>query len=109
MDIARYGIDASSYEKTAPVTATLQRAKQSATGADGPSTLTPELSHMKAMLISMSEGRHALFFDFACQAAIHFKDEARVAKELYEVASSDRKLKAKVEPALNSLRKCRLI
>jgi hypothetical protein len=38
-----------------------------------------------------------------------FKDEARIAKGLYEVAGSDKKLDAKVKPALTSLRKYGLI
>jgi len=57
----------------------------------------------------MSEGRHALFFDFACKAAIHFKDEATVAKELRDAADSAPKMHAEVQPALNSLRKYGLI
>ena len=64
---------------------------------------------MKRKLMSMAEGRHELFFDFACKTAIHFKDKAKVANELYDVAGSDAKLRGKVKPALNSLRKYRLI
>ena len=70
---------------------------------------SPELSDMKRKLMGMAEGRHDLFFDFACKTAIHFKDKAKVAKELYDVAGSDAKLRGKVKPALNSLRKYRLI
>ncbi|MGB9163701.1 MAG: hypothetical protein WCC41_04515 [Rhodomicrobium sp.] len=105
--IARYGIDPSSYDKTAPVPPTLQRAKQSSTAV--PSTLSPELLDMKAKLIAMPRGQNAGFFEFACKTAAHFKDEARVTKELYEAAGADRKLQAKVKPALNSLRKYGLI
>ena len=108
-DIARYGIDPSSYDKTAPVPPTLERAKQSSIGADVPSTLTPELLDMKAKLIAMPRGQNDGFFKFACKTAAHFKDEARVTKELYEAAGADRKLQAKVKPALNSLRKYGLI
>ena len=53
----------------------------------------------------MPRGQNDGFFKFACKTAAHFKDEARVAKELYEVAGSDKKLNAKVKPALTSLRK----
>jgi hypothetical protein len=42
----------------------------------------------------MSEGRHPLFFHFACKAAIHFKDEATVAKELRDDAGSAPKMHA---------------
>jgi hypothetical protein len=52
---------------------------------------------------------YAIFFDFACKTAIHFKDEARVAQELRYAAGSDPKMHAKVQPALNSLRKHGLI
>ena len=105
-DIGRYGIDPSAYLKTAPTRPTLERAKQSSIAVDG---LSPELSDMKKKLMGMAEGRHALFFDFACKTAIHFKDKAKVTKELYDVAGSDAKLRGKVKPALNSLRKYRLI
>ena len=105
-DIGRYGIDPSAYLKTAPTRPTLERARQSSIAVDG---LSPELSDMKRKLMGMAEGRHALFFDFACKTAIHFKDEAEVAKELHDVAGSDAKLRGKVKPALNSLRKYRLI
>ena len=108
-DIARYGIDPSNYEKTAPVPPKLERVRQSSIGADGPSALTPELSDMKAKLIAMPRGKNDEFFTFGCKTAVHFKDEARVAKELYEAAGTDRKLQAKVKPALNSLRKYGLI
>jgi hypothetical protein len=53
--------------------------------------------------------RHAIFFDFACKTAIHFKDEARVAQELRDAAGSDPKMHVKVQPALNSMRKYGLI
>ena len=59
--------------------------------------------------MDMAEGRHDLFFDYACKTAMHFKDEAKVTKELHDVAGSDAKLRGKVKPALNSLRKYRLI
>jgi hypothetical protein len=108
-DISRYGIDPSSYDKTAPAPPALERAKQLLIGADGPKTLAPELSDMKAKLIAMPRGQNDGFFKFACKTAAHFKDEARVAKELYEVAGSDPKLNAKVKPALTSLRKYGLI
>jgi len=52
----------------------------------------------------MSEGRHALFFDFACKAAIHFKDEATGAKELRDAAGSVPKMHAEVQAAQNSLK-----
>ncbi len=67
------------------------------------------LKNASFCLLGMAEGRHDLFFDYACKTAIHFKDEAKVAKELYDVAGSDAKLRAKVKPALNSLRKYWLI
>jgi hypothetical protein len=104
--IGRYGIDPSAYLKTAQATQILERARHSSIAVDG---LSPELSDMKKKLMGMAEGRHALFFDFACKTAIHFKDEAKVAAELYNVAGSDAKLRGKVKPALNSLRKYRLI
>jgi hypothetical protein len=53
--------------------------------------------------------RHSIFFDFACKTAIHFKDEARVAKELRDAAGSDPNLNRKVQAALNSLRKYGLL
>jgi hypothetical protein len=65
---------------------------------------------MKTKLMSMSEGRHDLFFKFACQTAIHFKhDEAKVSRELHDVAGSDPKMRCKVKPALKSLKVYRLI
>ena len=108
-DIGRYAIDPSAYLKTAPTRPTLERAQLSSIVAAAPAGLPPELSDMKRKLMDMAEGRHALFFDYACRTAIHFKDEAKVAKELYDVAGSDAKLRDKVKPALNSLRKYRLI
>ena len=101
-DIGRYGIDPSAYLKTAPTRPTLERAQQSSIVVEG---LPPELSDMKRKLMGMAEGRHALFFDFACKTAIHFKDKAKVTKELRDAAGSDPKMHAKVQPALNSLRK----
>jgi MT-A70 len=56
----------------------------------------------------MFEGRHALFFDFACKAASQFKDEATGAKELRDAADSAPKMHAEAQPALNSLRKLAL-
>ena len=106
-DILRHGIDPSSYFKTAPTRPTLERTKQSSINIAA--SLSSELFDMKRKIMAMSEGRHALFFDFACKTAIHFKDEAKVAAELYEVAGSDPKLRVKVKPALNSLRKYGLI
>ena len=79
-DIARYGIDPSSYEKTAPVPPKLERVRQSSIGADVPSTLTPELSDMKAELIAMPRGQNDGFFKFACKTAVHFKDEVQGCK-----------------------------
>jgi hypothetical protein len=105
-DIGRYGIAPSTYLKTAQATQILERARHSSIAVDG---LSPELSDMKKKLMGMAEGRHALFFDYACKTAIHFKDEAKVAAELYDVAGSDAKLRGKVKPALNSLRKYRLV
>ena len=107
--IGRHGIDPSAYLKTAPTRPTLERAQQSSIVAAAPAGLPPELSDMKKKLMGMAEGRHDLFFDFACKTAIHFKDKAKVAAELYDVAGSDAKLRGKVKPALNSLRKYRLI
>ncbi len=108
-DIERYGIDPSAYLKTAPAQI-LERAKRSSIAADVPASLTPELSDMKTKLMSMSEGRHDLFFNYACRTAIHFKgDRAKVSAELHIVAGSDPKLHAWVKPALNSLKAYRLI
>jgi hypothetical protein len=109
-DIARYGIDPSSYEKTAPVSPTLERVRQSSIGADVPSTLTPELSEMQAKFTAMPRGQNDGFFKFACKTAVHFKgDQAKITKALHEAAEADRKLQAKIKPALNSLRKYGLI
>jgi hypothetical protein len=67
----------------------VERARSSI-AVDAPATLCPELGSMKALLMAMSEGRHALFFDFARKTAIHFNgDREKVAQELYEVAGSD--------------------
>jgi hypothetical protein len=109
-DISRYGIDPSSYEKTAPVPSKLERVRQSSIGADVPSTLTPELSDMKAKLIAMPRGQNDGFFKFACKTAIHFKgNESKITQALLEAAGSDRKLQAKIKSVLTSLKDYGLI
>ena len=60
---------------------------------------------MKAELIAMPGGQNDGFFKFACRTAARKPG----SKELYEAAGADRKLQAKVKPALNSLRKYGLI
>ena len=78
--------------------------------ADVPSTLTPELSEMQAKFTAMPRGQNDGFFKFACKTAVHFKgDQAKITKALHEAAGADRKLQAKIKPALNSLRKYGLI
>ena len=82
-DIARYGIDPSSYEKTAPVPPKLERVRQSSIGADVPSTLTPELSDMQAEFRAMPRGQNDGFFKFGCKTAVHFKDEVQDCKRAF--------------------------
>jgi hypothetical protein len=109
-DIARYGIDPSSYEKTAPVPPKLERVRQSSIGADVPSTLTPELSEMQAKLTAMPRGQNDGFFKFACKTAIHFKgDQAKITKTLLETAGSDLSLQSKIKSVLTSLKDYGLI
>jgi hypothetical protein len=109
-DIARYGIDPSGYEKTAPVPPKLERVRQSSIAADGPSALSPELLDMKAKFRAMPRGQNHEFFTFSWKTAVHFKgDESKITQALFDAAGADRKLQAKVKPALYSLRKYGLI
>ena len=104
-DIARYGTDPSSYEKTVPVHPTLERMRQSSIAADVPSTLTPELSEMQAELRAMPRGQNDGFFTFGWKTAVHFKgDESKITEALLEAAGSDRSLQSKIKSVLTSLK-----
>ena len=102
-DIERYGIDPSTYLRTAkPEKARTRRAY---TGAV-PDTLSPELVETKATLMGMKEGRHDLFYEFALGLAFHFKgDGSLVERHLEDVAGTDPKMKKKVKDCLKSLEK----
>jgi len=65
---------------------------------------------MQAELRAMPRGQNHEFFTFGWKTAVHFKgDESKITQALFDAAGTDRKLQAKVKPALNSLRKYGLI
>jgi len=101
-DIGRYGIDPSTYLKTAKPEKT--RTRKTFIAGDIPQSLSPELEKMKSTLMGMTENRHALLFDFACGLASHFKGErSLVEKHLKDLAGIDPKMRRKVKDALKSL------
>ena len=55
-DIGRYGIDPSTYLKTAPIAPPLERARQSSIAVDAPNTLTPEFRDLKTKLMGPRGG-----------------------------------------------------
>ena len=101
-DIERYGIDPSTYWKTAKPEK-IRRPKAFIAG-DIPQSLSPELEKLKSTLMGMKENRHALFFDFASKLASLFKGErSLVEKHLKDVADTDARMRRKVKDALKSL------
>jgi hypothetical protein len=104
-EIERYGIDPSTYFKTAAPKKKMERAARSSIIVEEiPQSLSPELEIIRSELKRMREGRHALFFKYACRLAKHFKgNRSTVSMYLNDVAGSDRKLQAWVKPALRSL------
>jgi hypothetical protein len=106
-DLERYGIDPSTYLRTAKPEKRRTRRPYS---GDVPEHLSPELQEMKATLKRMKEGRHYPLYEFARGLAFHFKgDRALVERHLYDVAGTDPKMKRKVKDCMNSLEKAELL
>jgi hypothetical protein len=102
-EIERYGIDPSTYLRTAKPEKPWTRRPYT---GDVPEDLSPELQEMKATLMGMKEGRHELFYEFARRLAFHFKgDGSLVERHLDDVAGTDPKMKRKVKGYLQSLEK----
>ncbi len=103
-DIEQYGIDPSTYWKTAkPERARMPRKSYS---DEITVELSPELSERKSTLMAMTENRHYPFFMFGLRLASHFKkDRSMVERHLQDVARTDRKMSKWMKDVLKSLEK----